>query len=151
MTQLTKLQKQIVAETQSWIGTPYHHAARVKGAGVDCAQLLIAVYSAVGALPADFEVAEYPMDWHLHRNEERYLNQVLAHAHPVDEPRVGDIALFRFGRTISHGAIVVEALGSFVDVVHAYRPARSVCVQNLNINAELQERFCGFYRMNGVK
>lgn len=148
---LSQLQKQIITETNSWIGTPYHHAARVKGAGVDCAQLLIAVYSAVGALPEDFDVAEYPMDWHLHRDEERYLNQVLAHAHPVDAPQVGDIALFKFGRTISHGAIVIEVSDGHVDIVHAYRPARSVCVSALELSAELQERFCGFYRMNEVK
>ena len=34
----------VVAEARSWIGTPYHHAADVKGHGVDCAMLLIRVY-----------------------------------------------------------------------------------------------------------
>jgi hypothetical protein len=33
-----------VQEALTWLGIPYHHHARVKGVGVDCAQLLCAVY-----------------------------------------------------------------------------------------------------------
>ena len=29
----------VVKEAESWIGTPFHHAARVKGAGIDCLML----------------------------------------------------------------------------------------------------------------
>ena len=148
---MTDLQSQIVTEAYSWIDTPYHHAARVKGAGVDCAQLLIAVYSVVGILPVDFTVDDYPMDWHLHRDEERYLNHVLAYTHAVDVPQVGDIALFKFGRTVSHGAILVAVEGEQLGIIHAYRSARCVCLQFLNLNAELQSRFAGFYRMNEVQ
>jgi hypothetical protein len=41
----------VIAEARSWIGTPFHDRARVKGAGVDCLQLLIASYHAAGLLP----------------------------------------------------------------------------------------------------
>ncbi|MDO6044547.1 hypothetical protein Q4P48_08410 [Neisseria gonorrhoeae] len=47
----TDLRARIVEEARSWLGTPYHHHAMVKGAGVDCAMLLVAVYGAVGLLP----------------------------------------------------------------------------------------------------
>ncbi|WP_310626368.1 hypothetical protein [Limnohabitans sp.] len=106
---------QICAEARSWLGTPYHHMARIKGVGVDCLQILIAVYSAVGLMDA-FDTGYYPNDWMLHRDEERYLAGVLEHAHPVDTPSVGDMALYRFGRTYSHSAILVDGGLS----VHSY-------------------------------
>jgi cell wall-associated NlpC family hydrolase len=32
--------EQIITEVRSWIGTPFHHAQRAKGIGVDCSGLL---------------------------------------------------------------------------------------------------------------
>lgn len=33
----------IINEARSWVGTPFHHQGRVKGAGVDCIGLVIGV------------------------------------------------------------------------------------------------------------
>ena len=74
----------VLDEARSWLGTPYHHRACVKGAGVDCAQILIAVYANAGLIQA-FDTGDYPPDWMLHREEERYLGFVLDHAHEVAE------------------------------------------------------------------
>jgi cell wall-associated NlpC family hydrolase len=63
-----------------------------------------------------FDTGYYPNDWMLHRDEERYLDGVLEHAHPVDIPDLGDVALYRFGRTYSHSAILVDGPLS----VHSY-------------------------------
>jgi len=108
----------VVAEALSWIGTPYHHEARLKGVGVDCAQLLVGVFSAPGvALIPPIEIAHYPHDWHLHRAAERYLAQVLEHAGEIPGPPLpGDVVLWRIGRCYSHGAIVIR----WPVVVHAY-------------------------------
>jgi cell wall-associated NlpC family hydrolase len=108
----------VVAEALSWRGTPYHHHARVKGVGVDCAQLLIAAYAVAGVvLPSD--PGHYPPEWHLHRSEERFLAHLQqAGARLVQAPAVGDVAVYRFGRCYSHGAVVV-APGL---VVHAHMP-----------------------------
>jgi NlpC/P60 family putative phage cell wall peptidase len=98
----------VITEARGWLRTPYHHAARVKGAGVDCAMLPAAVYRAVGLIP-DFPVAHYPPDWHLHRDAERYLDVVTRHAVEVPAPTgPGDFVLFRWGRCFAHGAIVVD-------------------------------------------
>jgi NlpC/P60 family putative phage cell wall peptidase len=107
----------VVAEARRWLGTPYHHGACVKGAGVDCAQLLIGVFSAVGLI-ATPKIESYPPDWHLHRSAERYLGIVLAHARELEDemPLPGDVALWRFGRCYSHGAIVIE----WPLIIHAY-------------------------------
>ena len=96
---------QIVAEALSWVGTPYHHAADVKGAGVDCAMLLVRVFSDLQLAPP-FDPRPYPHDWMLHRSEERFLGWVTRFADRVEAPRPGDVALFHFGRCVSHGAIL---------------------------------------------
>ena len=45
----------IVTQARTWIGTPYHHAAAVKGVGSDCTGLLIGVARELGIpVKADF-------------------------------------------------------------------------------------------------
>ncbi len=106
----------VVAEARSWLRTPYHHMGRVKGAGADCATLLAEVYARAGVLPP-FEIPFYPPDWHLHRDAERYLGFVLAHAVEINGmPMPGDVALWQFGRCFAHGAIVIR----WPVVIHAY-------------------------------
>jgi NlpC/P60 family putative phage cell wall peptidase len=113
----------VVAEAMSWLGTPYHHMARVKGAGVDCAQLLAAVYHAAG-LVAEVPLEYYPPDWHLHRDIERYLAAVLRHARETEAPLPGDVVLYRWGRCLAHGAIVVAP--GWPRIVHALIDAGGV-------------------------
>ena len=105
----------VVAAARAWIGTPFHHAGRVRGVGVDCLQLLIGVYGDLGLIPA-IDPGHYPCDWHMHQSEERYLNGVAEVAVRVEAPQPGDIALFRFGKCVSHAAIVLD----WPRVVHAY-------------------------------
>ena len=110
---------ELTTEAMTWLGTAYHHHARLKGVGVDCAQLLCAVYEACGVVP--HVEPEYPHDWHLHRSEELYIAWLeRCGAREVQTPAPGDVALLRFGRTWSHGGIVVEASAESVMVLHAY-------------------------------
>lgn len=111
----------VLAEAQRWLRTPWRHGARVRGAGVDCARLLQAVYVGAGIV-ADFPLDAYPPDWMLHRDEERFLAIVAAHMDEVASPLPGDVALWKYGRTYSHGAIVVD----WPRVIHAHRPERMV-------------------------
>jgi cell wall-associated NlpC family hydrolase len=108
----------VVKEALTWLGTPYHHHARVKGVGVDCAQLLCAVYEACGCVP-HIDPGNYAHDWHLHRGEEVFIRWLeKAGAREVQTPACGDVALFMYGRAYSHGAIVVDERGPMA--VHAY-------------------------------
>lgn len=134
MAEIEAERRAVVDEARSWLRTPYHHMGRVRGAGVDCATLLAEVYARAGVLPS-FDVPFYPPDWHLHRDAERYVEFVLGHAvelsspfhaRPLDtvgkggdearDPLPGDLALWRFGRCFSHGAIVV----GWPMIIHAY-------------------------------
>jgi cell wall-associated NlpC family hydrolase len=98
----------LVAEAESWIGTPYRAAQRVKGrdGGVDCLTFVVEVFERAGVIP-HYVVPYYPQDWHLHRDDERYLAGVLDYAREIaGPPAPGDLVLFRFGRCFAHGGIV---------------------------------------------
>ena len=56
------LRQAVVAEALAWIGTPFHYAARVKGAGVDCLMLLSDVHERAGIAP-HVEPPFYVPDW----------------------------------------------------------------------------------------
>lgn len=138
------LRAEIVAAARAWLNTPFHHAGRVKGVGVDCLQLLVAVYSEVGLLPA-VDTGHYPRDWHFHKSEERYLQAVASYAAPLsamDRPQPGDLALFKFGRCVSHAAIVIE----WPLCIHAYFGQGVVEVDAMN-GAELAGRLHSFWSL----
>jgi len=106
----------VVVEGLTWLGTGYHHHARLKGVGVDCAQIICATFEAVD-LVEPIDPGYYATDWHLHRSEEVYATWCAKYAKQVERPPIpGDVVLFRFGRCFSHGGIVVDT----DTVLHAY-------------------------------
>lgn len=115
----------ILAEARSWLGTPYRHMGRLKGraGGVDCAQLVWAVYFNAGLTPF-LPLENYPPDFMLHRDTERYLGIVLERAREVAAPQPADVALYRIGRCFAHGAIVMAP--GWPLILHANMAARAV-------------------------
>jgi len=123
MTELEQRQR-VVDEAKSWLGTPYHSQARLKGIGVDCAQLPAAVYESAGMIP-HIPLDPYSHQFHLHQTREAYLDMVLAHAQEcAGPPQPGDFVLFKIGRSHSHGAIVVD----WPHVIHAVSDGQKAVV-----------------------
>lgn len=117
-------QRQRVCEiARAWAGTPWHHKARIKGVGVDCAQLLIAVYAEAGLFDA-FDPGDYSIDRMLHSPDEVFQGWCEKYGRLTETPAAGDVALWRFGRCYSHGGIVIDWPGS---VIHAFRTFGKVC------------------------
>ncbi len=113
------MRQRIVDEAASWVGTPYHSHARLKGIGVDCAMLVAEVFEACGVIP-HVDPGYYSPEWHLHRTEEKLLGWLarLGVELPADHvARPGDIAAFRTGRAFGHTAIVT----SWPNGIHACR------------------------------
>lgn len=126
--------RSVVEAARSWIATPYHHNAAVKGAGVDCGRILIESLAEAGLIES-FDPGYYAGDWHLHRDEERYLATVETHCPRVSDdmasirdrgpefvPGAGDFLMWRIGRTFSHAAIVTD----WPRMVHSCASARMV-------------------------
>jgi len=123
----------LVAYALSWVNTPYHHLADVRGAGVDCAMLLVRLYVDTGLLPP-FDPRPYSPQWHQNRTAEAYLSWLDIHGSITDNPLPGDVAVWRWreDRPYSHGGILVEGDSTSGIVVHALRPAGRVCRQSIN-------------------
>lgn len=117
----------IVAETRSWIATPYHHFAKIKGVGVDCATLISETFSRVGLIPP-VEIPEYSPQWFMHQSAELYMERVMERAKQTDDPKPGDVALWKVGRCFAHGAIVVDP--GWPRIIHAYQAAGFVLEAN---------------------
>ncbi len=143
MTDVADLRRRVVAEARSWTGTPYHHQGSLKGVGVDCVWLLVRVFQAVGVVPADFNPGNYSREWYFHRSEEVYLAGVQTYARPLPDdvaPQPGDVALYKVGKCVSHGAIIVDD----ELLVHANRKARQVEIA-LRREADLVTHFHSYW------
>lgn len=114
--------RRVVETARSWLKTPFHHNACLKGVGVDCAQLMVGVFREAGVIDVETP-APYSAQFFLHRSEEKYLNEVEKYAHRIEGPPLpGDICVWKIGRTFSHGAIVTE----WPAIIHALSEARMV-------------------------
>ena len=117
----------LIAEASTWKGTKYHHHQACKGAGCDCVGFVIGVCRAVGLLAPDFEPVTYPREWHLHKNEEILLREMLRHgARPIAlaQAQPGDVIVFQYGRVSSHLGILLPA----DRIIHAHMEVGSVVI-----------------------
>jgi len=117
----------VVVEALTWLNTPYVHGARVKGAGCDCATLLLMVWRECGLIP-DEEVGIFSPDWFANTSEDTYMRRVLRHAYKVAEAvsyatldaSPGNIVLTRStgSKVYNHGGIVIR----WPQIIHAVEP-----------------------------
>lgn len=117
------IRQKIVDEAKTWLGTPYHSCADVKGAGVDCGMILVRIFVDLGLLDP-FDPRPYNSDWHLHRDAEKYLEFLTDRCVEVSEPGLGDVMVFRYGRCYSHAGIVTDT--NPLSIIHAYQPLQAV-------------------------
>lgn len=132
---VTEQREAVWQEALPWQGTPWHHMGRVRGAGVDCAMLPVAVYTAAGLIKP-FEIPPYPRDWHIHMREERIIPMVEQFAHEIENEAAqrGDLHVFKIGNVYSHCAIIGEPgrLG-----IHASIRAQMVTLCDLDRDYDL--------------
>jgi|tagenome__1003787_1003787.scaffolds.fasta_scaffold20874736_2 NlpC/P60 family putative phage cell wall peptidase len=117
--------ERIITEARSWIGTPYHHQASLKGIGCDCLGLLRGVWRAViGEEPA--APPPYSPDWAEARRDDALVEAARRHLVEVEGGvfEAGDVLLFRFRQHLpaKHCAIAVTP----ARMVHAHDGA-AVC------------------------
>jgi cell wall-associated NlpC family hydrolase len=99
----------IVEEAKTWLGTPFHHRAFVKGAGTDCQGFIYSSYRVLGLIP-ELEMPEYSPQWWAHRERELYIESLIELGlHEITgPPSPGDIVLAKWGRCFSHSGIVID-------------------------------------------
>lgn len=136
----------IVAETRSWIGTPYRHQASLKGVGCDCLGLVRGVWRAVyGAEPE--RTPAYSPDWAEAAKIESLAAAASRHfpAVALTDFAPGDLLLFRWraGFVAKHAAIVTAP----DCMVHAHDGA---AVTEVAITSWWRRRLAYAFRFPGV-
>ena len=107
----------VVAAAKSWLGTPYRQMGYKRGprGAVDCSMLLVGAWvDAEIFLP--FDPRPYPPEWHMHNDEERYLEWMDNIGTRTETPRPGDVVMWMVGKCFAHGGIIIENNR----VIHAY-------------------------------
>lgn len=139
----------IVQAALTWNGTPYHHQARVKGIGVDCAQFIAAVAEEVGIIQPGTKIPfDYSPEWHLHNTEEKLIGY-LKHFGCVEQEgpgEPGDIIAFRIGHCIGHLGILLPNS----QFIHAQNRSDPKQVTVNTLSAAWQKRHAMTFSFPGV-
>lgn len=121
---------QVVAAARSWLGTPFHHQARKKGAGIDCAGLVVAVGRECGyAIEDRVGYQRYPsVARHLYDDCLKNLVEI-----SIQEAKPGSVLLFWLVKTKRSGIKLPQHLGIVGEpdtMVHAWCDAKRVIESN---------------------
>ena len=113
----------VIAEARSWLGTPWHHQASVKGVGCDCIGFVRGVAERFLG-PISIEL-DYAPTWHLYRADPRMYEGFRALADEIGpaEADAADILLFGVGKGPAHHCAYVAPEGG---LIHCYREAGRV-------------------------
>jgi cell wall-associated NlpC family hydrolase len=108
----------VVAEAESWLGTPYQLGQRVKGAGCDCVTFIVEVFRACGIYEPTEELGFYGREWWANAKDDLYLLRLMRYAAKTAEAvsfyslnaAPGNILLVRAGDSpvYNHGGIVLR-------------------------------------------
>lgn len=112
---------QLVNEASTWIGTPFHDNAGVKGAGVSCQKLIGALYIHTGVWPEGFEIPDGPMNWS-NAHEDSLITAAMEKEitdgrfmEVLDSAAIpGDLVGFKIGGCLHHLGLVLASSGMFI-------------------------------------
>ena len=143
---------QVIAEALTWVDTPWQHHAKVKGpqGGVDCVQLMVGIAQHCGLLDPAWVTPEYSPEWHLHNQQELFL-EVLERLGmcplPVQVRQPGDLLVFQYTRVCNHTGLFVAQDPE--QVIHADYALGRVVHQGLN--GKLLHRLRSVYTLPGIE
>ena len=139
-------QKLIVNQARTWLGTPYHHQARLKGVGCDCLGLVVGVAGELGLTRSDgaplisFDETDYsrqPDGARLTTMLQSVLDEI-----PKADAAPGDLALFTIEGNPQHVGLLTDYEG--LGVIHSYAPSRKVVEHRLD--KKWQQRIIKVFR-----
>ncbi len=148
----------IVAAARSWVGTPYHHQASLKGTGCDCLGLIRGVWRELNG-PEPEAMPAYTKDWNEAQGAEELLAAAERHLLRVARPEaaaIGDVVVFRI-RTpgpAKHAGIIcaLPASGPLERegprMVHAQE---GVGVVEVSLSSWWRRRIVAAFRFPGVE
>lgn len=138
--------QQVVAAARAWIDTPFHHQARVKGAGVDCIGLIIGVARELGLVAPDFDVqgyAETPDGRTLMRLATMHMTEI-----GRDAMAAGDVVVTRFDQGAQHFGVLGDYRHGGLSIIHGASDPGRVIETRLMFGPSMQ--FVAAFALPGV-
>lgn len=144
------MRDQIINEAIDWVGTPFILGAQLKGIGVDCARLPVAIALQLNLITQSQvdNIPVYDLEYHIHNEDEKLLNILEGFGcTKVDEMKPGDILAFQYGRSCSHLGILINDC----QFVHAYSMMARPRVVINTLGGEFLPRLKAVYSFPGVQ
>lgn len=137
----------IVECAREFLGTPFHHQARLKGVGVDCAGLCIGVARKFGLIDPAWDITGYDRNPNGHTLMAACLQQL----DPVDWDLMqpGDVIMVRFDTHPQHLGILGDYRHGGLSIIHASGNAGSVIETRLMFSNAMQ--FVAAFKYRGIE
>lgn len=137
----------IVTAARAWLGTPYHHQARLKGVGVDCVGLVICVARELSLVAPSFDFTGYA------RAPDGVSIMAAANAHmtPVakNDMQSGDVVVVTFDAAPQHLGILGNYRHGGLSIIHAASKAGMVVETRLMFSSAM--RFVAAFALPGAE
>ena len=137
----------VVSLARTWLGTPYHHQASLKGVGTDCIGLVRGIYREFYGSEAPEALPAYTRDWAEGSGRETLIEAARRHLVEIPrfEARPGDVLVFRWrrGSLAKHCAILSKPTA----IIHALEGAP---VSEVALSPWWRRHTAGAFRFPGV-
>jgi NlpC/P60 family putative phage cell wall peptidase len=141
--------EQIAAEARSWVGTPWHHQASLRGIGADCIGLVVGVAAACGVKeaaiyrsdPLSRGYGREPVPEMLLGLADKFLDRIA-----IESARLGDVLLFNVRQVPMHFGIISREAPRYI--VHSYITVDKVAENRLDV--VWARRVTRAYRFRGI-
>lgn len=136
-----KMRDQIIETARTYLHTPFHWKARLKGIGIDCAGLPICVGRELGLFAPDFDLTEYG------NYPQNMLETLREHCEerPNGDRQPGDILCFRLRNEPQHAGIMTDLDGA--GIIHC--SMRWAVIEHV-LDDEWGDRIVGVFKFPGV-
>jgi len=144
---MTVTRTDVVQAARGWVGTPYHHQARLNGVGVDCVGVVIGVARELGIVASDFDVSAYPRM----PDGKSLMGLAELHMRRSDEPiQPGQVIVVAFDTDPQHMGIVGDYRHGGLSIIHAAAIARPGRVIETRLMFSRSMRFVAAFDLPGV-
>lgn len=136
----------VVQAARAWLGTPYHHQARLKSTGCDCIGLVIGVSRELGLVPACFDICGYSRM----PDGKNLMAQAAEHMTHInwEDARPGDVVVVSFDAEPQHFGILGDYRHGGLSIIHAASNTGRVIETRLMFSAAMQ--FVAAFELPGV-
>jgi len=138
----------IVRVARTYIGTPFHHMARVPGVGMDCSGLLICAGRELHLVPTSFDVPAYTPTPDGHSMIEWCDANMTRITQEAMQP--GDAILLNVDLHPQHLGILGDYIHGGLSIIHAANNAKPPRVIENRLMLSRTQRFVAAYSLPGV-